>query len=99
MSNFIDPMLGVTRPDGSEKNGKKPWRYQCGTSTDVETPRREELAVACSPSMAATQAGGLADPQKNAPLSIKGDEQGVVAKKSAHLHGNHLHQFLVKLVL
>lgn len=84
-------MSGVTRPDGSEKSGKNPRRSQCGTSTDVETPRREELAAACSPSMAATQAGGLADPQKNAPLSIKGGKRGAVAKKSAHLHGNHLH--------
>lgn len=92
MRNLIDPVLVVSWPNGSEMREKNPQRSQYGTLTDLEAPRRDELAASCFPSMAAVQAGGLADPRKYVPLSIKGDEQGVVAKKYGCLLRNHLHK-------
>lgn len=92
MRNLIDPVLVVSWPNGSEMREKNPQRSQYGTLTDLEAPRRDELAASCFPSMAAVQAGGLADPRKYVPLSIKGDEQGVVAKKYGCLLRSHLHK-------
>lgn len=50
-------------------NEDNPLRSQCGTSTDVDPPRRDALAATCCPSVASVQAGGLTKACKCIPLT------------------------------
>lgn len=59
VNSLIDSLLGASWLNDPEMMEDNPCWSQYGTLSDVEAPKRHDLAASCSTSMASVQAGGL----------------------------------------